>query len=1578
MTPHVDRVIDDQTVDVRLLSLIFPFRHLPADNAQSSTEIVALSALLCRFARTLEDDQERAILSWATGVLMDRGEGRSLRVEWFGEYGCGAIMEDSSSSSQVFPICTHITLISLDAWRFCVHTGAGGRQFTSHSDMYEVLHVGEVADPVEFLALFSKNLADAQHERKGDKRSAASNIQGHQRTPAFIFAVMRDAIKELAGNGRTHMPPPGGFTDVGLHTGGRARPTSWGLVRYVARALLCQHSKDDPVAAEVTFDFKLAEFQLWLLERYLTCPSNTGNSKRDIEDVGMEMLCTVTREFGFLADKGFDIEVYEVRCIQARNTIDELACHARKDSWLSMKLPDMNVSKPRTHNIILQIPMDVVPTATKERITGSAVRDLAAKNLGQLHILEDRRDSVSALLSWTKTLPKEPMALSLQLLLSTVDDVFYELVGTVGRNLTREKSFISCIEEIIDIYRSRMDTFQGLVTGSGHMVVELRSRELLCVYIAFCLVHDAVQTGQPLLQRYGVALRWMDLRHLVLGDQRAWDAAHKVQIYLQAKDSQSSQPLFSLRCPVSTFYFAEEYGRSDSSLQEVWSKEKAEAAERQDKHFNEVKEKQRRARVIRQEISELELTISLLEAERATKDAELAEVAYGTQFSATRLWLHREKDGLSREITQEGLKLGNAQTRLKEAEKAPPPVFQPLPRNESLAMRMIFFIYMPNDLRTLSWLSFSGQQMLVPKGKWHSPHANSSAQELSVDVLAVDNPKTILNEHYASCKSYGSDECRRSALRLDLGSKGKVPDWHGPRLVDECTSASDGIWHPDGLCNDSLIGMFWSGAGFALDQLTCKTSYWDPFLLDRYPVPVSCSFTETLPKEFASMQWALWQPGTADVSATRSNRAIASQEDIPLWLNKPQYITFGSLRAYCNQQVRKVCGVLHKKSLPLTHPAVHLLIKQALYHVGEFSGDEGRPWIWKVDQVTEGWSSVLNVELKKLAEELANTPRERSALRLVAELSAFVSQWTVSGRDLARYVASAAENLAQGLEIEIDELRNQEGEDNAGVCTLRAKQCLFFMYALLCHAFGNIQKGDIAGICRLSVLINSAQFFEDKSDYDKEMDSLNLLCSHILSKRARDIAKGIEDSMLTAAVREVIEDAPDSITWNSLGGCSYEAETEEGDLLSINVLNGVVLFNGVPPRRLPDNVLQHPLYKKAFGDRNFETVITAGGEGSSVIRTARAIRGKFYEFRMGPSATANSFRILEIDKVSRVILELLDNVSANPAWQGNLPVRLCRMHGHWLWRSKGIVVLRGISFLDQNISFMLKRVLATSGDTTSDSWKCVRVPDYINKQHGLFSIERLLDQESFRPDELVHLDWPDQLLDVFAKMEAPEFIEFYETSESGGYKGFKVCLPRYALGFQLEANGVLNSLDFSNFFLPKDQQLSDCLHGFDRYLILLQHVSGERKLILPQGKVVLDASGKVDIVGSEACDAVRHIYPYDFHARLGYLIPTSIAARLHLACLFAASDVMLPDLRHGKRGAEIAMELVRQSWLNRPLKPEEKQSLLNLKEFLSHFFSPFIVVFRIGIEYCAAGVLAPDPRGYWWQKGFTRRLFCGD
>jgi hypothetical protein len=86
--------------------------------------------------------------------------------------------------------------------------------------------------------------------------------------------------------------------------------------------------------------------------------------------------------------------------------------------------------------------------------------------------------------------------------------------------------------------------------------------------------------------------------------------------------------------------------------------------------------------------------------------------------------------------------------------------------------------------------------------------------------------------------------------------------------------------------------------------------------------------------------------------------------------------------------------------------------------------------------------------------------------------------------------------------------------------------------------------------------------------------------------------------------------------WTRSGGLCFEALSAAGMLFSLNALTGLVLVNGWPLCSLPNEIRQHALYVRCFGDRDFEVTRLAG----RVLATARPISGRAYTFEMRGAA----------------------------------------------------------------------------------------------------------------------------------------------------------------------------------------------------------------------------------------------------------------------------------------------------------------------------------------------------------------------
>lgn len=182
--------------------------------------------------------------------------------------------------------------------------------------------------------------------------------------------------------------------------------------------------------------------------------------------------------------------------------------------------------------------------------------------------------------------------------------------------------------------------------------------------------------------------------------------------------------------------------------------------------------------------------------------------------------------------------------------------------------------------------------------------------------------------------------------------------------VDNYHVASDGVWHPDKL----LPRMAWQGSGVA-DAVTGWSNPWGS-------VPASSvveGFTAQLPGEAAALQWAMPQYGSGSATAAdRGNLPIAKQHQQPRWISKPGFLAFGALRSYPLLQLRHLSVALRQRTLPLGHPAVRTLVRQALYHVGPLTSGKQPALFWRTEWGSGGSAhgdllETLHAELHDLA-----------------------------------------------------------------------------------------------------------------------------------------------------------------------------------------------------------------------------------------------------------------------------------------------------------------------------------------------------------------------------------------------------------------------------------------------------------------------------------------------------------------------------------------------------------------------------------------------------------------------------------
>jgi hypothetical protein len=202
-----------------------------------------------------------------------------------------------------------------------------------------------------------ENLLELAEKNRDDKRSVAFNPQGNQKTPSFIQAIIRDALETLHTEGEVHplTTPRGGFTDVGLHTGGHARDTSWPMVRAVLQVII------EAQTDHHLFLLFMAQFQLRLAECGVAsiangCVDVDNSSFAVIINAVMTVLSTAVLQASHLITQGLNMAAFEARCVLVRFELEQQRDKRMQSLAKQFVLPSL--CDLRCRNMELKLPRE--------------------------------------------------------------------------------------------------------------------------------------------------------------------------------------------------------------------------------------------------------------------------------------------------------------------------------------------------------------------------------------------------------------------------------------------------------------------------------------------------------------------------------------------------------------------------------------------------------------------------------------------------------------------------------------------------------------------------------------------------------------------------------------------------------------------------------------------------------------------------------------------------------------------------------------------------------------------------------------------------------------------------------------------------------------------------------------------------------------------------------------------------------------------------------------------------------------------------------------------------------------------
>jgi hypothetical protein len=914
----------------------------------------------------------------------------------------------------------------------------------------------------------------------------------------------------------------------------------------------------------LVFSLWNADFHLWLTQAQLNyCKEHSLVSCPAEVDMLMTMLRVTIDLITSLARHGYDISSREREYENLRNSLDLLLQQHTEKVVNSYKLRicelavDLNSDAGPRDTVVpfsLEISNQFLDATTATDLNG--LRLQANENLGKWRTLPLHTHlSLSALQSWVNSQKSKKACypLILQTVKHVVFHIFLAMVNQPNDTSILEYVTLEALAPILQAVREISKSFSEPTT-----VIELKSSSLLISWVMVCLAYERIardldgsqQSPAPGFifknnKQYGPCLDPSHLQHLILRSKFDEEVALILAAYLKSKQGS----LFSFSEQNVSITLATEYAQASPSFRAKLLNERRYAQALIDEHWNAVQIKQRRVEKIKSTISSLKQELSTAEANK-----------WGQSYKSYMYYQYTEQ------ISSIQSRITSQERDLADASKPPERVRQRIPENDAKALAVLFFLFMPSEFSVLSHLTCVANLMLLPY--------DCSQTWFDWPEMNGENCSKWQGYYQKSC-NYGNDRPSTAIGPVFLCFTKSLPTLKS--MTDNVmwiNSKSFDIWYPDSSYYDTLdLKLAWDGANYAPDV---KGLIYNPFKV--HPIAaISRGFTGNLREPKLQQYLNLC---FSNIEA-RGNLGIASQAEKPLYLRKSEFLHFAGLRSYPNRQFRALMSVLREEQLPLQLPDVKTLIRHALYQLGEISFVNGRPFLdWRTDLYNDSgaihaFSETLVKRLDAVREAVAN----RETLILLGELCAFVDDRMNSQSKLVLLCSDIPFTWAKRLNESLYSVEERPA--------MRFTKCIYYLYSIACFNTVQLLSPELYAerIIELNILINDLSVFAEEvltrssEKLRAEYTELQSIRQEVLAKHYHLIAEECSKNpgMLNGMIEKVIESVPEGLCWKRIGArlnteiwenlCCFEA-VHEGDLFSVNIYNGIILKNGLPPSRL--------------------------------------------------------------------------------------------------------------------------------------------------------------------------------------------------------------------------------------------------------------------------------------------------------------------------------------------------------------------------------------------------------------------------
>lgn len=276
-------------------------------------------------------------------------------------------------------------------------------------------------------------------------------------------------------------------------------------------------------------------------------------------------------------------------------------------------------------------------------------------------------------------------------------------------------------------------------------------------------------------------------------------------------------------------------------------------------------------------------------------------------------------------------------------------------------------------------------------------------------------------------------------------------------------------------------------------------------------------------------------------------------------------------------------------------------------------------WLWRYQSIVEPQNGLQGAAV------VLQAP-------LLCEMAAFVSSRHESGPDVADAFAQMAASWASQYEAELHSLET-EAADDAGSSRpdVQAKCALAHALVVITHGSSsrsmcapastfksNLSNQQAERLCFHMVQAARHSRYDCAPPLQQQLKASMRYCARVMASHLHTLDALLANSAdtLSRAARGVFAELPADAPWRPVSGAQSCYVTQfQGSTYSVYLLTGQALRNGCVPGQLPSEILEHPEYKRAFGNAVFE--VTAETVGDDVLyRSARSIGGRLYSWML--------------------------------------------------------------------------------------------------------------------------------------------------------------------------------------------------------------------------------------------------------------------------------------------------------------------------------------------------------------------------